>query len=114
MTEQAPPTRRRDEYGRAVFSQHEVPDPLHPDSRFAQWLRRTCGPWVVLGGFSDAKHSLYCFKGWISSGEWWFVCRRCHPDAVDKPATAEHQHRSTDGADSRRESAVGHPRSNHV
>lgn len=95
MTEhsgQAEP-RRRDEHGRAIFSQREAPDPFHSDSRFAQWLGNTCGPWVVLQGFSDAEHARICFRGWIRSGAWWFVCKRCHPDAIDKPGSAEHQHR---------------------
>jgi hypothetical protein len=90
--------RKLDQYGRAIFGDTELPDPYSPDSRFAQWRGKTCGPWQIIDlGRSEERHKLYCFRGWTNNGDWWYVCRRCHPDAVDMPATSNHQ-TSTSGA----------------
>lgn len=91
--------RQLDEYGRAIFADREVPDPFDPSSRFAQWHGRTCGPWTVISGLADTRHRYICDHGWTRSGDWSFVCGRCHPDARDMPGSGEHQRRPADPED---------------
>lgn len=82
--------RPHDEHGRAIFSDREVPDPWSPESRFAQWRGKTCGPWTVIT-VSEPRHHQVCRDGWTNNDRWWYVCGRCHPDAIDKPGSSEHQ-----------------------
>lgn len=81
-----------DQYGRAIYADHEVPDPWSPESRFALWHGRVCGPWTVITVPAD-RHRVVCDHGWTRSGDWSFVCGTCHPDAVDKGASSDHQAR---------------------
>lgn len=82
--------RPHDEHGRAIFGDREVPDPWSPESRFAQWRGKTCGPWTVIT-VSERRHHQVCRDGWTNNDRWWYVCGRCHPDAIDKPGRSEHQ-----------------------
>ncbi len=82
--------RKRDEFDRCLFAPNETPDPWTPESRFAQWLGRTCSPWTVVT-VTEMQHRTLCYYGWVRSGEWSFVCKRCHPSAVDMPGTSYYQ-----------------------
>lgn len=81
-TEPADRSRPVDQYGRTIFQDRDIPDPFTETSRFAQWRGRTCGPWEVYGERGDQFHRAHCQNGWIVSGDWNFVCGRCHPTAV--------------------------------
>lgn len=93
----APIARKVDKYDRAIFTDSETPDPWTPESRFAQWRGKTCGPWTVINVHPD-RHRGVCFRGWTNNGDWWYVCGRCHPSAVDQPATSNHQAAAGSGA----------------
>lgn len=86
MADTGTPTgeRRRDEYGRAFYADHEVPP---SDERFAHWRGRLTHPEAICNQV-DAKHAhanhqdvgFRCIGGWIPSGDWWLHCPICRTE----------------------------------
>jgi hypothetical protein len=80
VTDQTPtPARPRDEYGRLLYADHEIP-PISDE--LALWRGM-----VTVDGLPDASNTTTmhrhrsgydpCVEGWVRSGDWWLHCGYC-------------------------------------
>ena len=88
------PVYERDEYNRRIRDDRSVPS-VKTAERFDRWRGALLAPDVVLT-YWEHRSGLPC-SGWVKSQGWWFVCGRCHPDAVDE-GTGESRNSSHSGS----------------